>query len=328
MGDVDFLIGEQDFIPTMLGEGKVWRDQYVKDGDIASFDGVALHYYMAVPEQPKGAIVMVHGFCEFWGKYHEMAWYFWKLGYSIFFLEQRGHGLSEGKVKEFDVVHIGNYKTYVRDLHEFMEQLVLPNSEGLPLVMYAHSMGGAIGAYFLETYPEYFGAAVLSSPMLKMKADKYPAIVPYLIGIYGKLSGKEKRIAPGQNHFDGIPIFEKSSTLSKPRYDYLFDQRLENKDYQTYGASLGWGVASMKVSRKIKKEAHQIKIPLTIFAAGKDHLVDPQGFEDFKQLVPQTNIRWYPTSKHEIFNADEEVRYKYYQELFQILEEYFRDLTE
>jgi len=38
---------------------------------------------------------MVHGFCEFFGKFHETAYTFYEQGYSVFFVELRGHGYSE-----------------------------------------------------------------------------------------------------------------------------------------------------------------------------------------------------------------------------------------
>ncbi|MBQ6469835.1 MAG: alpha/beta hydrolase, partial [Lachnospiraceae bacterium] len=34
-----------------------------------------------------------------------------------------------------------------------------------------HSMGGTAGAMFLETYPDVFSCAVLSSPMLKVARE-------------------------------------------------------------------------------------------------------------------------------------------------------------
>lgn len=320
------FLGEEDFLPAMEKENRLWREQHVTQGDMESFDGVKLRYYRAEAENPKGSIVMVHGFCEFFGKYHELAWYFWQAGFSVYFLEQRGHGYSEGKLKEPDIVHIDSYRTYVEDLRTFTERIVKPETEGIGRILFAHSMGGAVGTMFLESYPDFFHAAVLSSPMLKMSAGEYSSPLLVLVRAGVKLLRKEKTIAPGQNRFDGVNVFATSSTLSKPRYDYLFAQRLRDIHYQTYGASFGWALASMEATRRLRRDAGKIKIPVTLFTAGNDHLVDPEGYLEFEKNVPQVKVFSYPTSKHEIFNADEPVRRQYLSDLFATLDQYASEL--
>ncbi len=322
MADYSFLLGEDDFKEKMNTEGKAWIETHVKEGDITGFDGTRLHYYTAMPDNPKAVIVIVHGFCEFFGKYHEMAWYFYQTGFGVFFMEQRGYGLSEGKTGEPDIVHIDSYNAYVEDLHAFITKVVNPESEGLKKILFAHSMGGAIGSCYLIRHPEEFKAAILSSPMMKMKADKYPKIVNDLVCLYAKLPGKSKSLGPGQRRFTGDMNFENCSALSFARHSYLFDIRLSNKAYQTNAATLGWVVASLKVRRYILKNAYRVKIPVSLMTAGRDHLVSYEGYEEWKARVPQTVIHDFPESKHEIFNADDDTRKAYYKELFAALEEY------
>ena len=72
----------RSYIDTVL---KPWVRDHVEQGNLVTEDGVRLHYCHAVPENPKGCIVMIHGFCEFFGKYHEMVWNFYRAGYSVFF---------------------------------------------------------------------------------------------------------------------------------------------------------------------------------------------------------------------------------------------------
>ncbi|MCR5716782.1 MAG: alpha/beta hydrolase, partial [Lachnospiraceae bacterium] len=81
MGKELKFLGEENFKDEMATACKAWQAKHVQEGDLVSFDGTLIHYYVARQEQPIGAIVMVHGFCEFWGKYHELAWYFYQAGY-------------------------------------------------------------------------------------------------------------------------------------------------------------------------------------------------------------------------------------------------------
>ena len=70
MEKIDFL-GEDDFLEIMQTENLRWREEAVSQGEFSSFDGTRLNYYSAMPDYPKAVVVFVHGFCEFFGKYHE-----------------------------------------------------------------------------------------------------------------------------------------------------------------------------------------------------------------------------------------------------------------
>ena len=317
MNKIDFL-GEDDFLECMNGSNLEWQKNCTRQGNFKSFDGTTINYYCAIPENPKAVVTIVHGFCEFWAKYHEYAWYLYQAGFAVFLHEQRGHGYSEGKTSEPDVVYIDDYDTYVEDFRCFLDKVVIPEAGDMKKILLAHSMGGAVASLFLEKYQDYFDAAILSSPMLKMKASVSP-VVRMALSIYSFVFNKRKKIAPGQRRFNGVPTFETSSTMSKSRYYYTFDMRKEDWHYQTYGASIGWALASFKATNRLMKRAHLIKIPVTVFTAGDDHLIDPEGYENFKKLVPQAEFIDFKNSRHEIFNADDKTRKEYFTAVLETL---------
>lgn len=324
MTDIKFL-GEDDFLSSMENENKNWFDSNVTSDMIESFDGTKLRYFTASPQNPRACVVVVHGMAEFIGKYREYLWYLCLAGYRVFFLEQRGHGYSEGKCPEPDVIYIDSYETYVKDLHKFIETIAKPGSDGLPLLMIAHSMGGCIGALYLEEHPEVFKAAVLSSPMMKMKGADYPPIVESLIGLYAALTGKRRKLAPNQKHFNPEVTVTNSSAVSAPRFEYQLRQRIADVHYQTCGASFGWAVASMKASRKAVRYAGHICIPITVMTAGQDHLIDPAGYTAFRAKVPGAVFHNYEKSRHEIFNSDEKTRKQYFTDVLMTLDGYLND---
>ena len=315
------FFGEEDFLPKMKSEVHTWLETSVENGTFTAPDGTKRNYYRAVPAEMKAQVVILHGFCEFWGKYHEYAYYLYRAGYGVYFMEQYGHGYSEGKLPEPDIVHVPDYDVYVEDFKAFLDTVVGAKDHGMKRVLLAHSMGGAVATLSLERYQEYFDGALLSSPMLKMKSNLSPAAI-FAFRLYATLLGKKKTLAPSQSRFDGKPIFEESSTLSKARYDYLFDYRLQDPHYQTYGASIGWALASFKANGMLMKKADVIKIPVDLFTAGRDHLIDPLGYEEFVKRVPQTKVHAYEKSKHEIFNADDETRLQYFVDVFEALRQY------
>ena len=310
------LLGEDDFLPAIETKIKPWLSEHVTQGSLKSFDGTKLNYYIASLENPKGAIVIVHGMAEFWAKYHEYAWYLYNAGFKVFFMEQRGYGYSEGKMKDSQLIYVDDYKTYAEDLHCFVETVVKKESEGLNRIVLAHSMGGAVATYYLETHPGFFKAALLSSPMMKMKAgsDLSPFVV-FLLRIYSKLFFKAKSIAPNQKRFDPNTPIETSSAKSKPRFEYQLNIRRRDEHYQACAATLGWALASIKVHGDIMKNAKKISIPITMMTAGEDHLINPEGYEEITALLPHIKRYHYADSRHEIFNSDETTRKKYFNDV-------------
>ena len=319
------LIKDVDYDEYMENENPRWRSEYVKQGDFSSFDGLNLRYYHASQgegKEPKGCIVMLHGYCGFWGKFHEVAHFFWQAGFDVFFLEQRGHGYSGRQIDDKDMVHVMDYADYIADVKTFMDKIVMPSAAKLPKIIYAHSMGGAIAALFLEEHPEYFDAAVLSSPMFSIKTGSTPSIAVKLLCAKIRLLHQEKLPFPGGKRFDGIPIFETSSARSEKRYNYIFNQRLSDEHYHTYMMSNGWGAASFKATSKLLRRASKVKTPVLLLTAGNDALVNMSGHEKFAKRASNVQHINYEDSKHEIYNDVDEVREKYFNDIFNFIMNY------
>ena len=321
--DITFL-GEEDFEEAMEGECARWLKEHVREGFFNTRDNIRVHFYTAIPERPKAAVVISHGLCEFFGKYHETAWYLYRAGYAVLFIEHRGHGHSEGKLPEpdRDVVYTDSYDTYLDDFTLFMDRIVKPAADGLDLILFAHSMGGAIGTLFIESHPSYFKAAVFSSPMFNIRVVSFPVFALPFIDTFFKISGLSKKLPYTEKHFSEVREFEKSGFGSMARYDYQLRLRIEEPDYRTAGPSLGWAIASLRAIDRLLSSADRIKIPVTLLCAGNDSLVGPSGYEVFASRVPQCVRKVYPESGHEVFNADTPERHQFFKDLLDTVESY------
>lgn len=325
------LVPDADFCNHMATVNSPWRKDNVTQGEFSSFDGLTLRYYH-IPStkchnsddmlsnsqycNPKGYIIMIHGYCEFFGKFHEMVEYYSKAGYEVFFLEQRGHGYSSRQVDDDNLVHVNDYFDYINDLKLFMEKIVSPSALDIPKILFSHSMGGCIATLFLEEFPNYFDGAILSSPMLGIKTGNMPYFMTYFFRAKVKLLHQERLPLPGKKRFDGIAEYSNSSTLSEARYNYIFNQRLNDWHYHTYLPSLGWSCASLKATSKALKNAKKIKIPILLLTAGKDTLVSNQETIKLKNLIDEIFHYDFPNSKHEIYNGNDEIIKKYYEIIF------------
>lgn len=293
-----------------------WLKNDVKEGELSSFDGLKIHYYEALHPHEAASIVMVHGFSEFFGKHHENAYRFYQAGYSIFYLDLRGHGLSERTDAYHDSrVHVDHFDEYVEDLHAFLEKVVEKDSKTHKYFLYAHSMGGAVSTLYLEKYPDTFQCAVLSSPMLTMNYGKIPTLAVDMLNAYAKVAPVSQEFGPSQKSFNGIPDFENSSMLDKDRYEYQFNLRLNHKNYQTWGGTWGWISAAKEATDEIMKNIRLVKTPVLLLQAGKDTMVKASGQNVFDKKNPKVTLLEYKESKHEIFNATKEIREKYYKDI-------------
>lgn len=317
----DFYFGEDDFASAMEQKVAPWRRDFLREGDFSSDDGMSLHYLYARHPKERAAVVISHGFCEFSGKYHEVMYYFYQAGYSVFFIEHRGHGFSGRAVAEPDKVYVDSYDEYVEDLKRFVDGIVIKNSGSGRLFLFAHSMGGAIGALFLEEYPDVFTKAVLSSPMLEMNYGGVPDWAVKFLTVWSRLAGWGERYAPGQHGFDNVYKFDTSSCQSRPRYDYAFRQRQETPEFTTYGGTYAWSRASVSALKKIRRNAAAVQIPVLLLQAGEDTMVKPGGQEYFAKTSGNTRLVAFPGARHELFNALPEQRYRFYREIFAFLEE-------
>ena len=295
-----------------------WLREHVVSSHFPGYQGKRIHYYSAVRPDAKAVIVMVHGFCEFFAKFHETAYDFYDQGYSIYFIEQRGHGRSWRAVPELDRVDVTDFSEYVEDLKALLDQIVMPQTKGLKHFLFAHSMGGAVGALFLERYSEYFNAAILSSPMLKMTFGDVPLWQVKALSGVSQLLRWNNRQMPGGQDFDGKPDFENSAALSRARYDYQFEPRIDPRSKNRYTMNSGtfrWVRAAIKATEEIQAHAADIQIPLLICQAGHDAFVDNEGQNQVASAAGNARLVLFPEAKHEIYNSFGQTLANYYRTL-------------
>jgi alpha-beta hydrolase superfamily lysophospholipase len=120
-------------------------------------------------DQPKAVLILVHGLGEHSGRYAELIESLKGKNISVYALDHRGHGKSEG-IRG----HINSFMDYIYDLKIFINSIKQDNPD-LPLVMLGHSLGGAIACRYALTYQNDIDALVLSAPGL-IPAVKIPSL--------------------------------------------------------------------------------------------------------------------------------------------------------
>ena len=276
-------------------------------------------------DDPRGTVIISHGFTETAEKYLEPIYYFVKHGYNVIQPEHCGHGRSYRLVEDLSLVHVDRYERYVTDLLAVADEAKQRYPQ-MPLFLFGHSMGGGIAAAALSTQPKLFAGAVLSSPMIRPLTGTIPWPVAKLLAKLLCRMGKAEQYVPGGHAFDGKERFEDSASTSRERFDYYQKKRNAQPLFQMSAASCGWMNETAKLSGYLTgKGWKQVQTPLLIFQAQDDAFVSAAEQDRFAEKVkaagkaPVKKLRVEGT-KHEIFNSEDRVLQNYWKEIRMFLD--------
>lgn len=254
----------------------------------------------------KGAIVIHHGFTESAVKYSELAWYFLLSGYSVAIIEARGHGHSARDVSDESLVWIDDWHRYVADLALFAKTVGRDLAGDQPLFLFAHSMGGGIGAATLEAYPDLFDRAVLSSPMIEARTGM-PLWLGRAVAELGNLVGLGRHIVPTHSRFDPSLGANGYDGASEARVAWYHARRVEDAAYHTNAATFGWLREALRLSRAVlaPSAAAKVETPTLVFQAATDVFVMPAAQKRWVEEVcaggGDAQLVRMPGTRHEYF---------------------------
>lgn len=288
-----------------------YLSQCRRSGYFARVCGEKLYYEHYSAKEPHATIVLLHGFSEAIVKFSEMIYYFVQSGFDVWALQQRDHGLSHRSSDDWSLVDIADYKDLIRDAHYFVHHIVKQRG---PLYLYAHSMGGAVGACYLEWYPEDFEKAILTSPMLEMNSGKIPV---WFAAAYARAqcaAGKGRNYMPGTGPFQPVPDYEGGNTTNPERYMFWFTQQKEHKEFQMCGCSIRCALQFLHMTQAATapRNVRRVRAKVLLIQAGRDAMVKPGGQIKFVRALRgqgQGRLVRFKNAKHEIYlGSDEQVR--------------------
>ncbi len=313
-------IREENYEEQMHAVVEPYLAERMESGFDERVAGEPVYYEHYRAESPKGVIVLSHGFTESVKKYAESIYYMLQAGYEVYGVDHRGHGRSVRQNQNPYVVHVEHFRDYIEDLKHFTETVVKPAAKGLPVYLYCHSMGGCIGGRIIETYPDLFDKAVLSSPMLGLS---FPVPVPvmYVAASLKGIGEKRKEPLAPVTSFPEEPDFENSCDSSECRYLYYQKKRAADPKLQTQSASINWGKESVKACARVvsKKETAKVRIPVLLCQAGADTVVKNESQDVFASRVPTCELYRVPGMKHELYMTDSDVLIPYWEKVFGFL---------
>ena len=300
-------------------------EPYLKERcqDKKSRNGLQVRSYQA--EDPEGVIVISHGFTEGTPKYDEIIYYFLKAGYHVYMPEHMGHGSSYRLTDDPSLVHIDIWKRYVRDFLNVCHEIKRIYPE-LPLNLFAHSMGGAIGAIAASWEPELFHKVILNSPMIQPLTGGVPWPLVILIAHMECLLGKSEKYVAGQKPYDGNETFKTSAATCEARFARYNEIKKNRKELQTSAASYGWLKAAVKMSWYLRYHGwKKIAAPVLMFQAEQDDYVSVHAMKRFAEKIKKaknTSCEYVPVrgTKHEIFYSRDDIMKEYMERILDFLD--------
>ena len=316
------IIRSEDYSRQMKTIVEPFLESSLKSGYFESRKDEPIYYEYHKADAPVGNVVIVHGFSECVKKYNESVFYFLKEHYSVFLIQQEGHGKSFRSVADLSKIQIPDYHDLVDDLTYFVKNIVMPNGDGLPLFLYSHSMGGAVSVCTMQQNPDMFQKAILSSPMMEINTGKVPVLVDEILCRISIMTGHSKKYIPGSHPFDSIPDYDGSGAASMPRFEYSFDMIKNDPEYQTCGTTYQTSLELIKMCRQAldRKRCARIKIPVLLLSAGNDAWVGARGQRKLLDQLSTCESESFPGVKHELFTADENILARYWQLIFNFLD--------
>lgn len=289
--------------------------------------GKKIFFVRALADEPKGIVVLSHGYTETIEKHRETIYYFLRGGYHVFMHEHCGHGRSYrlcSDTEDLSLVYVDHYERYVEDLL-FVSRMAAQEFPDLPLYLYGHSMGGGIAAAAAAGAPKLFSAIVLSSPMFRPDSAPLPWGLASLSAGVICLFGKKEHYVIGHHPYDGQEQFADSAGISEARFLYYQKKRDGEPLFQMSAGSFGWLWQAVRLHRFLMRRAwRDIACPVLVFQAEQETFVSNEEQERFVEKMNgrrEGNAELVRVSgvKHEIFSSGMTVLEEYWARIFAFL---------
>lgn len=320
MNNLITLVNEANYAEEMAEIVEPFLEKIREDGYFNTKDGNKIHFEAHTIKNAKGNIVLSHGFTESAEKFREMAYYFINNGYNTFALDHRGHGYSSRLPGKTETVRLNKFSDYIDDLNLFVNDIVIPRGNGLPMYLFGHSMGGGIAARYIQVYTDVFEKVILSSPMICAQTGAPVPMAKVIMNATSSLGLKNVSV-PFMCKFKPNATYEKSSDTSKARFEYYLNKKRLDPHYRTAGPTFNWVNEALKLTDLLLDDGNcaRISAKVLIFQPEQDAKVISSYQDVFARKVRDAEIVHIANSKHECFATTNDVLEGYLNHIFDFL---------
>jgi acylglycerol lipase len=252
--------------------------QYVPDASLAgadavytAADGASLGYVKYEKPGAKTALVYLHGIESHGGWFAKAATLLRDRGYAVYCLDRRGSGINREN-RGFVSGHVDSYQTLLVDIRAFVEPL---RERYDSIFLLGVSWGGKLALGYALTDPENIRGIVLITPGIRALVDA-SLFTKIKILLYSQIHPTEP--IP-------IPIETEMFTTTPEHYEFIQRDPLRLKY-----ATAGFFFESHRFDGYIDERIANLYLPVQVFLAGKDTIIDNEGVRRVLQKGSQEHM--------------------------------------
>ena len=282
----------------MVGfRGKTIMEFSENRGSFTSQDGLKIFYRNYQANNTRAGVVIAHGLGEHSGRYSNIIGTSLLRGISIWALDHRGHGQSDGPRG-----HVLAFEEYLNDLSTIVQLAERELPAGMKCFLLGHSMGGLIALNFALRFPEMIDGVIVSSPTLGIAVK-----VPAFKGFFGKVMSSIWPSLLLRNEIDVSKISHDEEVVRAYVEDPLVHDRVSTR----------WFTEFLSAMEEANQSASKLAVPTLIQAAGEDYLANTNDSKLFfeKMTLNDRTLHVYDGLYHEIYNEREGQRAKVLHDL-------------
>jgi acylglycerol lipase len=254
------------------------------EGHFKGLQDLDIYYQSWLPEEePRAALLVVHGLAEHSGRYMNVVEHCVPQGYAVYALDHRGHGQSEGQR-----VYVERFTDYLDDLKTFFDMLRAWHPT-LPIFMLGHSMGGTISLSYTLRHQEELDGLVLSGPGVQLGEGISPLTI-YMSRLLSKLLPRT-----------GVATLEAAAVSRDPEVVQAYDN-----DPLVYRGKITarLGAELISTTGSLLDRAPELELPVLIMHGDADKLVNVRGSRRLYQALGSEDktLKIYEGYYHEVFN--------------------------
>lgn len=179
-------------------------------------DDLPLGITVMEPEgECKGVVQISHGMSEHKERYYGFMEYLAKEGYASVINDHRGHGASVRNEDDLGFFYDTTGTFIVEDIHQ-ITLYIKKRFKGLPITLFAHSMGSIAARLYLKKYDDEIEKLILCGAPA---ANPLSGLGNFLVKLESKVKGEKHRSSLMYNLFLGA--YEKSVSNAKSPCDWL-----------------------------------------------------------------------------------------------------------
>ncbi len=281
---------------------------------VTAKDGRKLRAAYAVPNSPKGTVVLVCGRGDFIERWFETIADFVRRGFAVATFDFRGQGGSERAYEDRYRDGLKTFSEYDDDFTSFMMQVVLPDCPP-PFYAIGHSTGGLVLLRAL-TKRTWFERAVLSAPLIGVDTGFWPMSVVRLLCAVAPKVGMGRLFLPGQSKRPIAPQNFPGNNLTSDqrRFHQATTTLAQQPDLGVGGPTFSWLNAALHALRQMNAfgKSMVFRSPILIVAAGRDRIVDNEATRRFCAAATGVSLAVIPEARHEILFERDSIREQFF----------------